>query len=69
MNFARGNLSKEGKPIMAESLNKFVKNGWIDSRLSGPPKLKRIMARFVTLMIPMRLELVGSIFLCYEPGF
>ena len=42
-----GYLKKEGMLIIAGSLNRLKRNGSTLSRLSGPPKLKRITAFFI----------------------
>ena len=45
--FAKGYLKKEGMLIIAGSLNKLNKKGSTFFKLSGPPKLNRIIAFFI----------------------
>src|SRR6056300_440151 len=48
INLAKGYLKKVGRSNIAGSLNKLNKNGSTFSNLSGPPKLKRITAFFIS---------------------
>ena len=52
ISLAKGYLKTVGKFNIAGSLNKLNKNGSTFSNLSGPPKLKRIMAFFINNLLP-----------------
>ena len=69
INFAKGNRKKDGKPIIAGSLNKLFRNGWIAFRLSGPPRLNKTMARLVNRQSPNLFAQALLIFLRGGPVF